>query len=80
MYAFPDNNQILVVIPVSYTHLDVYKRQSFILLFQFLRFGGHNAVKLGILREVIHKRHNCGAIEQQPLALAGVCYLSLIHI
>ena len=28
--------------------------------------------QLGILREVVHERQNCGAIEQQALALTGV--------
>ena len=50
---------------------------SFILLlFQFLGFGGHNAVKLGILREVIHERQDCRAIEQQALALTGVGHIA----
>ena len=41
-------------------------------LFQFLRFGGHNAVKFGVLREVVYKRQDRGAIEQQALTLTGV--------
>ena len=45
------------------------------LLFQFLGFGGHNAVKLGILREVIHERQDCRAIKQQALALTGVGHI-----
>ena len=39
-------------------------------------FGGHNAVQLGILREVVHERQNCGAIEQQALALTGVSHIA----
>ena len=46
------------------------------LLFQFLGFGGHNAVKLGILREVIHERQDCRAIKQQALALTGVGHIA----
>ena len=34
-----------------------------------------DAVQLGILREVVHERQNCGAIEQQALALTGVGHI-----
>ena len=50
---------------------------SFILLlFQFLGFGSHNAVKPGILREVVYKRQDRGAIEQQALTLTGVGHIA----
>ena len=35
-----------------------------------------HAVKLGILREVIHERQDRGAIEQQTLALTGVGHIA----
>ena len=38
-------------------------------------FGGHDAVEFRILREVIHKGQDGGAIKQQPLALAGVGHI-----
>ena len=41
-----------------------------------MRFGGHNAVKLGVLREVIHERQDCRAIKQQALALTGVGHIA----
>ena len=41
-----------------------------------MRFGGHNAVKLGVLREVIHERQDRGAIKQQALALTGVGHIA----
>ena len=41
-----------------------------------MRFGGHNAVKFGVLREVVYKRQDRGAIEQQALALTGVGHIA----
>ena len=54
----------------------LYFSLLFILLFQFLGFGGHNAVKLSILREVVNEGQDGGAIEQQALALTGVGHIA----
>ena len=40
-----------------------------------LRFGGHDAVQLGILREVVNEGQDRVAVEQQPLALTGVGHI-----
>ena len=40
-----------------------------------LRFGGHDAVQLGVLREVVNEGQDRVAVEQQPLALAGVGHI-----
>ena len=42
----------------------------------FLWLGCHDAVQLGIFREVIHKGQNGGAIEQQTLTLAGMGHIA----
>ena len=54
----------------------LYFSLLFILLFQFLGFGGHNAVKLGVFREVVNEGQDRGAIEQQALALTGVGHIA----
>ena len=39
------------------------------------RFGGHDAVQFGVLREVVNEGQDRVAVEQQPLALAGVGHI-----
>ena len=45
------------------------------LLCQIFRTCGHNAVKLGILREVVNKGNDDVAIEDQSLSRVGVCHV-----
>lgn len=40
-----------------------------------MRLGGHDTVQLGVLREVVNEGQDRVAVEQQPLALAGVGHI-----
>ena len=59
-------------VPVSYTHLDVYKRQA-IELRSFSKNAGFTGVRLGFT--VVPKELKCGDV-----SLHAMWALSLIHI
>ena len=72
-------------VPVSYTHLDVYKRQTFFAALPaadptpFIALAAPASVTIGSVSES-STANTAAAIDATPKAQAAEYYLSLIHI